>query len=103
MARSMAKSSTILSTESREGRRGISPQQGRTRRTTTAGRIWEAGGGGGPVVVVVVVGFAKRPLLCVPDLFSLSPSSKGISRRHSGSDYSDLTPWYPRLFTLKIK
>jgi len=47
MARSMAKSSTILSTESRAGRRGISPPQGRTRRTTTAGRIWEAGGGGG--------------------------------------------------------
>ena len=66
MARSMAKSSTIFSTESRAGRRGISPPRGRRRGAASAGRIW----GRAVVTVVVVVGIAKRPLLCVSVLFS---------------------------------
>ena len=63
MARSMAKSSTILSTESRAGRRGDLTAAG----AASAGRIW---GRAVVTVVVVVVGIAKRPLLCVSVLFS---------------------------------
>ncbi|GJN29553.1 hypothetical protein PR202_gb17786 [Eleusine coracana subsp. coracana] len=71
MARSMAKSSTIFSTESRAGRRGSHRRgAGRQEReeATTAGRIW-----GRAVVTTVVVGIANSPLIRVSVLFSRSP------------------------------